>query len=337
VCSAGKKSKGKSMNASAQIKTHTAKSASAKNSHILRMSDAYKNPKIIILQKPDEKFSSSKKPKLTKNEKQFEADRKKELKSINALISKYKKRILGLGDPQAEQDQERLLKMQEKLKEYEAKREELKASKQVEETRGRKKEKDYIEFELCLTGVPPTDGRVIKAFEIVQSHFLKEKFFQPLKLVTNAVHLDQHSLHSHAVFEIPRDKTWTGYLESFKKSGKEVYKEISKAWHRYCKANLEKVIGKEFEPQQSGKRYKSLKKYKEDTEYAQRDKKSVESILEHSKRILETSPSLRSIFDAAQTTDEQLRGLDNQLNEIPTDESHPQDISGAKRVRKDRR
>ena len=44
------------MNTSVQIKTHSTTSAKNKNTHILRNSEAYKNPNILVIQKNDIAF-----------------------------------------------------------------------------------------------------------------------------------------------------------------------------------------------------------------------------------------------------------------------------------------
>ena len=80
------------MNTSVQIKTHSTTSAKNKNTHILRNSEAYKNPDILVIQKNDIAFKKEKEI-LQKEILKQEENRKYELKKINSSINTYKKRF----------------------------------------------------------------------------------------------------------------------------------------------------------------------------------------------------------------------------------------------------
>jgi len=70
------------LNTSVQIKTHSTTSAKNKNTHILRNSEAYKNPNIIVLEKNDNAFKKEKEI-IQKDILKQEEIRKYELKKIN--------------------------------------------------------------------------------------------------------------------------------------------------------------------------------------------------------------------------------------------------------------
>lgn len=255
------------MNASIQIKTHSVSSARNKNTHILRNSTSYENPRIIVLVQNDlRNFQKPEKAKPTKAVMKNEAERKKELKKVNSAIAVYTKRIEAIN-PEDEEKRKRIQKLEEKRRELLKKREELKQAKEVEETRGKKQKHHYIEFEMSLTNSNEylQDDEFVELFKELQTQFLKNNLFQELQLETNVVHLDQFSLHSHAIFKLPEGKTWKKHLAQFNgKDGREIYKQISKAWHGFVKKALFDRFGIELEPMQSGKRYKSLRSFKKE-------------------------------------------------------------------------
>ena len=74
------------MNTSVQIKTHSTTSAKNKNTHILRNSEAYKNPDILVIQKNDIAFKKEKEI-LQKEILKQEENRKYELKKMKMKSS----------------------------------------------------------------------------------------------------------------------------------------------------------------------------------------------------------------------------------------------------------
>ena len=99
------------MNTSVQIKTHSTTSAKNKNTHILRNSEAYKNPNILVIQKNDIAFKKEKEI-LQKEILQQEENRKYELKKINSSINTYKKRLELAADEKQKEKLEKKLKIQ---------------------------------------------------------------------------------------------------------------------------------------------------------------------------------------------------------------------------------
>ena len=81
------------------------------------------------------------------------------------------------------------------------------------------------------------------------------------------MHLDQHSLHSHAILEVPKDKTFSDYIlgrsklvhKNTKKSRTDAlrgaFKMLTHGFQNYMREQM-KI---DFEPFESGKKYKSLK------------------------------------------------------------------------------
>jgi hypothetical protein len=99
------------LNTSVQIKTHSTTSAKNKNTHILRNSEAYKNPNILVIQKNDIAFKKEKEI-LQKEILQQEENRKYELKKINSSINTYKKRLELAADEKQKEKLEKKLKIQ---------------------------------------------------------------------------------------------------------------------------------------------------------------------------------------------------------------------------------
>ena len=217
------------MNTSVQIKTHSTTSAKNKNTHILRNSEAYKNPDISILQKNDIAFKKEKEI-LQKEILKQEENRKYELKKINSSINTYKKRLENATD------ENQKIKLEKKLNEYLEKREDLKQNKssEVKETRGRKKEKHFVELEFSLTRSNSYKNKeeIQQALISSQNKTIKHfKMFDDMQVVTNVMHKDQYSLHTHMLFKLPKNKTFdtllkSEILERGLKTGKNVYKAI---------------------------------------------------------------------------------------------------------------
>ena len=253
------------MNTSVQIKTHSTTSAKNKNTHILRNSEAYKNPDILVIQKNDIAFKKEKEI-LQKEILKQEENRKYELKKINSSINTYKKRLeLATDEKQKE-------KLEKKLNEYLEKREELKENKssEVKETRGRKKEKHFVELEFSLTRSNSYKNKeeIQQALISSQNETIKHfKMFDDMQVVTNVMHKDQYSLHTHMLFKLPKNKTFdtllkSEILERGLKTGKNVYKAIQDFFNGTVREKL-KDFNIEIGTHETGKSYSGLRKYKE--------------------------------------------------------------------------
>ena len=253
------------MNTSVQIKTHSTTSAKNKNTHILRNSEAYKNPNILVIQKNDIAFKKEKEI-LQKEILKQEENRKYELKKINSSINTYKKRLELAADEKQKE------KLEKKLNEYLEKREELKENKssEVKETRGRKKEKHFVELEFSLTKSNSYKNRdeIQQALISSQNETIKHfKMFDDMQVVTNVMHKDQHSLHTHLLFKLPKNKTFdtllkSEILERGLKTGKNVYKAIQDFFNGTVREKL-KEYNLEIGTHETGKSYSGLRKYKE--------------------------------------------------------------------------
>ena len=253
------------MNTSVQIKTHSTTSAKNKNTHILRNSEAYKNPDILVIQKNDIAFKKEKEI-LQKEILKQEENRKYELKKINSSINTYKKRLeLATDEKQKE-------KLEKKLNEYLEKREELKENKssEVKETRGRKKEKHFVELEFSLTRSNSYKNKeeIQQALISSQNETIKHfKMFDDMQVVTNVMHKDQYSLHTHMLFKLPKNKTFDTLLKSEivergLETGRNVYKAIQDFFNRTVREKL-KEYNLEIGTHETGKSYSGLRKYKE--------------------------------------------------------------------------
>ena len=253
------------MNTSVQIKTHSTTSAKNKNTHILRNSEAYKNPNILVIQKNDIAFKKEKEI-LQKEILKQEENRKYELKKINSSINTYKKRLeLATDEKQKE-------KLEKKLNEYLEKREDLKQNKssELKETRGRKKEKNFVELEFSLTrsNSYKNNKEVQQALISSQNETIKNfKMFDKMEVVTNVMHKDQYSLHTHMLFKLPKNKTFdtllkSEILERGLKTGKNVYKAIQDFFNGTVREKL-KEYNLEIGTHETGKSYSGLRKYKE--------------------------------------------------------------------------
>lgn len=256
------------MNSSVQIKSHTSRTAKNKNTHILRNSEAYKNPNIIVLEKNDNAFKKEKEI-IQKDILKQEEIRKYELKKINSSIATYRKRIEKAETPG------QIEKLEKKLNEYLEKRENLKSGKSLElkETRGRTKEKDFIEFEFSLTKSQDhkNNNQVQKILYSAQEETQnKFKFFKELEVVTNVMHLDQFSLHTHLLCKVPKNKTIDNLLKAETKeqgleNSRSLYKSIQTFFNVTLREKL-KALNLSLQEHTTGNKYLSLKKYKESQE-----------------------------------------------------------------------
>ena len=231
----------------------------------MRNSEAYKNPDILVIQKNDIAFKKEKEI-LQKEILKQEENRKYELKKINSSINTYKKRLeLATDEKQKE-------KLEKKLNEYLEKREELKENKSSEgkETRGRKKEKHFVELEFSLTRSNSYKNKeeIQQALISSQNKTIKHfKMFDDMQVVTNVMHKDQYSLHTHMLFKLQKNKTCdtllkSEILERGLKTGKNVYKAIQDFFNGTVREKL-KDFNIEIGTHETGKSYSGLRKYKE--------------------------------------------------------------------------
>ena len=231
----------------------------------MRNSEAYKNPDILVIQKNDIAFKKEKEI-LQKEILKQEENRKYELKKINSSINTYKKRLeLATDEKQKE-------KLEKKLNEYFEKREDLKQNKssEVKETRGRKKEKHFVELEFSLTKSNSYKNKeeIQQALISSQNETIKHfKMFDDMQVVTNVMHKDQHSLHTHMLFKLPKNKTFDTLLKSEivergLETGRNVYKAIQDFFNRTVREKL-KEYNLEIRTHETGKSYSGLRKYKE--------------------------------------------------------------------------
>ena len=231
----------------------------------MRNSEAYKNPDILVIQKNDIAFKKEKEI-LQKEILKQEENRKYELKKINSSINTYKKRLELAADEKQKE------KLEKKLNEYLEKREDLKQNKssELKETRGRKKEKNFVELEFSLTRSNSYKNKeeIQQALISSQNETIKHfKMFDDMQVVTNVMHKDQYSLHTHMLFKLPKNKTFDTLLKSEivergLETGRNVYKAIQDFFNRTVREKL-KEYNLEIGTHETGKSYSGLRKYKE--------------------------------------------------------------------------
>lgn len=279
-------------NATIQIKTLTPRQAINRVNENLRLGAKYNAPNIVIHE--DNRASISFSP-----EKKERSNDDKEIgRKINALrssIKTYEKRISQCDD------EKKKIKMQNKVTDYHTEIRALESKKSGTETRGRKKEKHFVEFIFSLTNTEPSNNDLNNRFSLAQSKYLN--YFKDLELVSNVTHLDQHSVHSHAIFKIPKGQTWTQCLLDKakvaelieKNSSRKLYNALKKSYEtiaRHFQDFMGKELGIRFDSLKKGIFYKSLSKYKKQTEFDSFDDnklgadiKRLNTILEKSKKI----------------------------------------------------
>ncbi len=270
------------MNTSVQIKTHTNKSASFRNVENLRESEQFKNPNIEVLLRTENYKFQDDVIDIPKVDKKSEKERQKELQKINNKINTYSKRLEVFRIQNNFKKVESLSKQIEDLK---MQKEDLKAIKSIPETRGKKKEKNYIEFIFALTKsnqyIDNIDMQNVlkRAFERMQ----KTKIIKQLTGITGALHLDQHSLHIHYIAKLPAGQTWDSIVnqgfknnpeKDIKENAKEkkkisakTYKNIQNTFQKFVK---EEILKSELKEKTTlvhffhvkGRKYLPLSKYK---------------------------------------------------------------------------
>lgn len=217
------------MNTSVQIKTHTNHSASIRNVENLRESEQFKNPHIEVLKRtPDYKFEDDVIPPVARADVESEKARQDELRKVNNKINTYSKRLEMFKFNDNHKKVESLTKQ---IADLQMQKEQLKEQKSAPETRGKKREKNYVEFIFALTKsnqyIHNVDMQNVlkRAFERMK----KTKIIKQLEGVTGALHLDQHSLHIHYIGKIPSGQTWDNIVNSgFKNNPEKTKKENAK-------------------------------------------------------------------------------------------------------------
>ncbi|MCT7595905.1 hypothetical protein N5U28_11825 [Aliarcobacter butzleri] len=270
------------MNTSVQIKTHTNHSASIRNVENLRESEQFKNPNIeVLLKTPDYKFQDDV-IDIPKADVKSEKARQDELRKVNNKINTYKKRLEVF---RIQNNHKKVDSLTKQIAELEKTKEHLKQSKTAPETRGKKREKNYIEFIFALTKsnkyIDNIDMQNVlkRAFERIK----KTKVIKQLEGITGAMHLDQYSLHIHYLAKIPPNKTWDSLVsEGFeynpektkkqnakqkKKISAKAYKTIQDTFQKFVKeeilkSNLENKHRLIHFSHLKGEKYLPLKKYK---------------------------------------------------------------------------
>ena len=260
-------------NATIQIKTLTPRQAIFRSNENLRLGTKFTNPSIVVLENnlASTSFSAEKKER-SKEDKEIG----KKINALRSSIKTYEKRISQTTD------EKKIAKMQSKVTEYLTEIRNLETQKSGNETRGRKKEKQFVEFIFSLTNTEPSNSDLNNRFALAQSNFLK-KYFGSYELVTNVMHLDQTSLHAHAIVKLPKGKTWTELIlkktqqevkpteEQIKeRSAKPIYDALKKGYESLAK-HFQNFMSQElnirFDKLKSGVFYKSLSKYKKETAF----------------------------------------------------------------------
>jgi hypothetical protein len=261
-------------NATIQIKTLTPRQAINRTNENLRLGEKFKETKNIVVLENNLATTSFSTEKKERSQEDKEIGKK--IHALRASIKTYEKRISQTTD------EKKIAKMQNKILGYEDEIQNLEAQKSGNETRGRKKEKQFVEFIFSLTNTEPTNEDLNNRFALAQSNFLK-KYFGSYELVTNVMHLDQTSLHAHAIVKLPKGKTWTELIlkktqqkveftdEQIKeRSSKPIYNALKKGYEIIA-GSFQNFMSKElnirFDKLKSGVFYKSLSKYKKETEF----------------------------------------------------------------------
>ena len=257
-------------NATIQIKTLTPRQAINRTNENLRLGEKFKETKNIVVLENNLATTSFSTEKKERSQEDKEIGQK--INALRASIKTYEKRISQTTD------EKKIAKMQNKILGYEDEIQNLETQKSGNETRGRKKEKQFVEFIFSLTNTEPSKD-LNNRFALAQSNFLK-KYFSEYELVTNVVHLDQTSLHAHAIIKLPKGKTWTELIlkktaqevvfsdEQIKKrSAKPIYDALKKGYEtiaRSFQGFMAKELNIKFDELKHGVFYKSLSKYKKE-------------------------------------------------------------------------
>ncbi len=345
------------MNTSVQIKTHTNHSASIRNVENLRESEQFKNPNIeVLLKTPDYKFEDDVTPPVARADVKSEKARQDELRKVNNKINTYTKRLEVFKEQNNHKKIESLTKQ---IADLQIQKEQLKEQKTAPETRGKKREKNYVEFIFALTKsnqyIDNIDMQNVlkRAFERMK----KTKIIKQLEGITGAMHLDQHSLHIHYLAKLPVGKTWDSFVtEGFeynpektkkqnakqkKKISSKAYKNIQDTFQKFVKeeilkSNLENKHRLIHFSHLKGEKYLPLKKYKALNPL--KDEKVEEIIQEDLKELVEASTSLEDRLEKIKEkyTKDQLGELVEQMEaSTGIEEARASNILNEKEVEKE--
>jgi len=270
------------MNTSVQVKTHTNKSASFRNVENLRESEQFKDADIeVLLKTPDYKFADDVVP-VARADKKSEKQRQEELRKVNNKINTYSKRLEVF---KAQNNSKKVSSLTKQIEDLKMQKEDLKATKSIPETRGKKREKNYVEFIFALTKsnqyIHNVDMQNVlkRAFERMK----KTKVIKQLEGITGAMHLDQHSLHIHYIAKLPAGKSWDSFVsegfkynpEKTKKQNSKEKKRVSAKAYKTIQDTFQKFVKEEILKSnlsekaklvhffhEKGKKYLPLRKYK---------------------------------------------------------------------------
>lgn len=223
-------------------------------------------------------------------------------------------------------------KMQEKLRELLKKREGFKEAKEVLETRGKKQKIHFVEFELSITmsNEWKENKEFVKTFQKLQSDFLQNRFFGELEMELNSIHLDQFSLHSHAMFKLPDGVTFDQHLRnSIHRDGREAYKILNKAWHNVVEREMKSRFGIEIEEMQSGKRYKSLREFKKENPIPNLEKEEKINPERDMSDLDGVSPHLIEMMRRAEKRNEEINSLFSNGKSTQSESSSNQQVAEA--------
>ena len=334
-------------NATIQIKTLTPRQAINRTNENLRLGEKFKETKNVIVLENNLASTSFSIEKKERSEEDKEIGKK--IHALRASIKTYQKRISQTTD------EKKIAKMQNKILGYEDEIQNLEAQKSGNETRGRKKEKQFVEFIFSLTNTEPTNEDLNNRFALAQSNFLK-KYFGSYELVTNVMHLDQTSLHAHAIVKLPKGKTWTELIlkktqqkveftdEQIKeRSSKPIYNALKKGYEIIA-GSFQNFMSKElnirFDKLKSGVFYKSLSKYKKETAFnsdfrpleASKIKKETFESTNEPKTVKNDS---RSFYDEMSEQSKRVQAIQEETKRLQNEEQprstelHPDDEAGS--------
>ena len=125
-------------NATIQIKTLTPRQAINRTNENLRLGEKFKETKNIVVLENNLATTSFSNEKKERSKDDAEIGRK--INALRSSIRTYEKRI------SQSTDEKKIAKMQKKISDYQTEIQDLEAQKSGTETRGRKKEKHFVEF-----------------------------------------------------------------------------------------------------------------------------------------------------------------------------------------------
>lgn len=313
-------------NATIQIKTLTPRQAINRTNENLRLGEKFKETKNVIVLVNNLASTSFSTEKKERSQEDKEIGQK--INALRASIKTYQKRISQTTD------EKKIAKMQNKILGYEDEIQNLEAQKSGNETRGRKKEKQFVEMIFSLTNTKPTNENLNNRFALAQAKYIEECFSE-YELVSNVMHLDQSSLHAHAIVKLPKGKTWTECvlkedkaLLTEKETSKKLYDALKQAYKnlaRHFQGFMSEELNIKFDKLKSGIFYKGLAEYKKESGFNS-DFKALEASkikkqpLERENIPLEQKNGSKSIFDMLA---EEVKEAQNELKQTTEEEEQP--------------